>query len=96
MTDFEWTRIVTVILAIVAIIQLILFFRRTHEYAVIAPIAWLAMVVANAVFKFIVDGDPKYYNAAVLINNLIFIYGIVLVIIGGFLFRDIKSWTYRK
>lgn len=94
--DFEWIRIITIVLALIAIVQFILFFRKTHEWGVFAPISWLAMIVANSVFKILVDGDLRYYNLAVLLNNLIFIYACGLLIVGGYLFRDIKSWTSHR
>lgn len=94
--NIEWLRIITVAMAVVAIVQLVLFFRRTREYGVLAPIFWMLMIIAMSVFKFIVDGDPRYYNLSLILNNLIYIYGIGLLIIGGFLFRDVKSWTHRR
>lgn len=94
--DFEWTRILTVVLAIVATIQLYLFWKRTHEPGVLAPVFWLLNIVLYSVFKFIVDGDLRFYNFSVVWNNFIFIWGIIMLIVGGFLFRDIKSWTYKR
>ena len=94
--DFEWTRIITVVLAVIAIIQFLLFWKRTHEPGVFAPISWLVLIVLFSIFKFIVDGDLRFYTWSVVLNNFIFIYGIILLIIGGFLFRDLKSWTYKR
>ena len=94
--DFEWTRIITVVLAVIAIYQFLLFWKRTHEPGVFAPISWLVLIVLFSIFKFIVDGDLRFYTWSVVLNNFIFIYGIVLLIIGGFLFRDLKSWTYKR
>ena len=94
--DFEWTRIITIGLATIAIIQFALFAKRTHEPGVFAPISWLANIIFYSVFKLVVDGDLEFYNIAVVWNNLIFIHGIIMLIIGGFLFRDIKEWTFRR
>lgn len=94
--DFEWTRIITVVLAVIAIVQFFLFWKRTHEPGVFAPISWLALIIIYSIFKFAIDGDLRYYNIAVIFNNFIFIYGIALLIIGGILFRDLKSWTYKR
>lgn len=93
--DFEWTRIITVVLAVIAILQFLRFWKRTHEPGVFAPISWLVLIVLFSIFKFVVDGDLRYYNLSVILNNGIFIYGIVLLIVGGILFKDIKSWTYK-
>jgi hypothetical protein len=95
MGDYEWTRIVTVILAVIAIFQFLRFWKRTKEPGVFAPISWLLNIIFYSTFKFIVDGDLEYYNIAVVWNNIIFIHGIVMLIIGGYLFRDIKTWTYK-
>lgn len=94
--NFEWTRIITVVLAIIATTQFLLFWKRTKEPGVFAPISWLVCIILYSVFKFIVDGDLRFYTLSVILNNFIFIYGITLLIVGGFLFRDIKSWTYKR
>ena len=60
--DFEWTRIITVVLAVIAIIQFLLFWKRTHEPGVFAPISWLVLIVLFSIFKFIVDGDLRFYT----------------------------------
>ncbi len=96
MTDFEWTRIVTIVLATISIIQFLAFWKRTREPGVFAPVSWLSLIVIYDIFKFIVDGDPRYYTLSVIWNNGIFIYGIVLLIIGGYIFKDIKEWTYKR
>lgn len=94
--EWEWLRFITMILAGVAIIQLSIFGRRTREPAVIAPISWLLLVVGYSIFKHIVGSDLDYYSATVLWLNIILIVGIILIIAGGIVFRDIKSWTFRR
>jgi uncharacterized protein involved in response to NO len=94
--NLEFIRVLVVILAVISIIQFLLFWKRTHEPGIFAPISWLLLLILYSVFKFIVDGDLKYYNIAVIWNNFIFIYGIILLIVGGYLFRDIKTWTYKR
>jgi hypothetical protein len=93
---WEWLRFITVALAIIAIIQLSLFGKRTREPAVIAPISWLLLIVGYSIFKYIVGNDLDYYDASVIWLNIILVVGIVLIIAGGFVFRDIKSWTFRR
>ena len=94
--DLEIGRFFTVILATVAVVQLLLFYRKSKEPAVIAPISWLLLIIGFDIFKYIVRDNLDYYIVSVVWTNVIFIQGIVMIIAGGYIFRDVKSWTFRR
>lgn len=93
MTNYEWTRIIPMVLSVVAIIQLIIVFKKTHNYLVFAPMSWVILIFGYEVFKSIVDGDLAYYQPSVIINSFIFIQGLVMLITILFLYKD---YTYSK
>lgn len=94
--SWEFARIITIGLGIVAIIQLLLFYRRTHEPGVFAPISWILLVIGYDIFKLVVQNDLKFYIASLIWVNIIYIVGIIMIIAGGFIFRDIKRWTFHR
>ena len=93
---FEWMRFITILLVLVAIIQLFSFYKRIHNPGVFAPISWLVLIVAFDIFKFIVRNDLRYYNISLFWVNSIFILGIILLIVSAYLFRDIKTWIFKR
>ena len=94
--DLEIGRFFTVVLATIAVVQLVLFYRKSKEPAVIAPISWLLLIIGFDIFKYIVRDDPAYYVMSVVWTNIIFIQGIMMIIAGGYIFKDVKSWTFRR
>lgn len=91
--DFEWTRIIPMVLSVLAIIQLAILYNKTHNFLCFAPMAWVVLVLIYEVFKYIVDGDLRYYTASVILNSFIFITGLILLIVTLFAYRD---YTYVK
>lgn len=91
--EFEWMRIIPMVLSILAIIQLAILYKRTHNYLCFVPMAWVILVLIYEIFKYIVDGDLEYYAASVILNSFIFITGLVLLIVTMFTYRD---YTYAK
>lgn len=91
--DFEWTRLITVVLAILAIIQLSIMYNKSHNLLMFVPMSWVILVLMYEVFKFIVNGDLKYYTASVIMNSVILIQGLILLIVTMFLYKD---YTYSK
>ena len=90
--DIEWLRIITIVLAFTSLIKLAVIYRRTKLPVIIAPMTWLILVFGYALFKFIVDGSSRYYSITLIINNIILLFGIILILIAAFLFEDIKKW----
>jgi hypothetical protein len=80
-------------LAVLVSIQLIILYRKYKAKGIITFILWLLFIIIYDIFKFIVRDDLFYYNISVVLVNIIYIYGIVMLGIAGYLFRDIKTWT---
>lgn len=91
--NFEWTRIIPIVLSVLAIIQLSILYKKTHNLLCFAPMMWVVLVLIYEVFKYIVDGDLRYYDASVILNSFIFITGLILLIVTMFAYRD---YTYVK
>lgn len=91
--NFEWLRFITMFLAVLVSIQLIMLYRKSKAKGIITFILWLLLIIIYDIFKFIVRDDLFYYNISVVWVNLIYIYGIVMLGIAGYLFKDIKTWT---
>lgn len=91
--DYEWTRVIPMVLSVLAIIQLSIMYKRTKNFLCFVPMMWVILVLIYEVFKYIVDGDLKYYTASVILNSFIFIVGLILLIVTLFLYKD---YTYTK
>lgn len=91
--DYEWTRFIPMVLSIVAIIQLSILYKKTHNFLCFVPMAWVVLVLIYEIFKYIVDGDLQYYAASVILNSFIFITGLVLLIVTMYAYKD---YTYTK
>ena len=83
MADIEWVRILIVATSLIAIAFLSWLYMRKRQPIIIAGISWLLMVVAFSIFKLAVDGDLDYYNASIVFNAVIFVYGAILLILAG-------------
>ena len=90
MADIEWLRLVIIAIALGAVGFLGWLYMRKRQPIIIAGITWILMVVLFSIFKLVVDGDLRYYNASIVLNALIFIYGTTLLVIIGWAFRDLK------
>lgn len=90
--SYEWMRVITVMLATLTVIELLIIYKKNRVPGLIAPICWLLLIIGYDVLKFIVKSDPLYYDVSVILVNAIFVYGIVMLLVAGYLFRDIKSW----
>jgi hypothetical protein len=91
--NFEWLRFITIALAVLVSIQLIMLYRKSKAKGIITFVLWFLLIIVYDIFKFIVRDDLCYYNISVIWVNLIYIYGIVMLGIAGYLFKDIKTWT---
>ena len=83
MGDIEWVRFVIIAVAVIAIAFLSGLYVRKRQPIIIAGISWLLLVVLFSLFKLAVDGDLAYYNASIVFNAVIFVYGAVLLILAG-------------
>lgn len=93
---WDWLRYITVMLSFIGIVQLLLLGKRTKQPVVVAPISWLSLIIGYSIFKIIVKDDLGYYDATVAWVNVILIIGIILIIVGASIFRDIDKWIIKQ
>ncbi len=94
--DYEGLRFITVILALIGIYQLLCFYKKTRDPGVIAPISWLLNIMIYSMFKYIVRSDLHYYNISVIWVAITYWHGIIILIVTGYLFRDMKRGTHQS
>ena len=79
--DIEWARIVIIARALVASLQLLIYYRTKHDLAVIMHLSWIVNVIAYEIFKYVVRSDPAYYIASVIWLGVIIIQMLLFIII---------------
>lgn len=90
---YEWTRLMPMVLSALVIIQLSIMYKKSKNLLCFVPMLWVVLVLIYEVFKYIVDGDLRYYVPSVILNSFIFITGLVLLSATLFAYKD---YTYSK
>jgi hypothetical protein len=83
------------VVAIIAIIVWMLFYRHYREPILLVPITWMVNLIGYSIFKAIVKSDLRWYDWSVIWSNIVLLHALGLLIAAVYIFKDTKKWTIR-